>query len=417
MAKKKSPRSKTPRTRRKRASAAVPIPSRRVGADALFARVSQILDEARAQVVRSVNSAMVLAYWHVGREIVDSMQGGEPRAGYGERTVAELATRLTQRFGRGFSETNLKYFRQFYVLYADRAPVLRAERAEAAAQEIRHKPCDESRAAPRQGSDGVRAGPVAAIQHTEALEGFSPVLSWSHYRALMGVEHRSERSFYEIEAERSGWSVPELERQIHTLLFARLLKSRDRQGLLALGRSGQELTTPIDALKDPYVLDFLALPDGGVLRESDLEAAIIGQLQDFLLELGKGFAFVARQKRLAFEDEHFYVDLVFYNTILKCYLLIDLKVGKLTHQDIGQIDSYVRMFDDQFTTEGDNPTIGLVLCAEKNEAVARYSVLNESKQIFAAKYVKVLPSEAELRREIERERRLFEARRPMQGAR
>lgn len=235
-------------------------------------------------------------------------------------------------------------------------------------------------------------------------------MSWSHYRVLLGVEHPSERAFYEIGAERSGWSVPELERQIHTLLFTRLLKSRDRRGVLELARSGQELVAPIDALKDPYVLDFLALPDGGALRESDLEAAIIGQLQGFLLELGKGFAFVARQKRLAFEGEHFYVDLVFYNTILKCYLLIDLKLGKLTHQDIGQIDSYVRMFDEQLTTDGDNPTIGLVLCAEKNEAVARYSVLNESKQIFAAKYVKVLPSKAELRREIECERRRFEAR-------
>jgi predicted nuclease of restriction endonuclease-like (RecB) superfamily len=410
MAKKRAARAKAGRPRRTRAAGDAPAKPRRGGVEVLFKRVARILDEARASAVRSVNSAMVLAYWQIGREIVETLQGGDPRAEYGERTVDELAARLSARYGRGFSSTNLRYIRQFYVVYADRSPSVRpAKPAAQATLEIHHKPCGESGAA----SDGL----TAAIERPEALEGFSPALSWSHYRALMAVENRSERSFYEIEAERSGWSVPQLQRQIHTLLFARLLKSRDREGVLELARSGHELSKPMDALKDPYVLDFLALPDGDALRESDLEAAIIGQLQGFLLELGKGFAFVARQKRLAFEDEHFYVDLVFYNTILKCYLLIDLKIGKLTHQDIGQIDSYVRMFDDQFTTDGDNPTIGLVLCAEKNEAMARYSVLNESKQIFAAKYVKVLPSEAELRRELERERRVFEARRTKKGAR
>jgi len=410
MAKRKVTPPKRGPARRSRKARAAPAKPRRAGVDVLFERVARILDEARASVVRSVNSTMVMAYWQIGREIVETLQGGDPRAEYGERTVEELATRLAARYGRGFSSTNLRYIRQFYVVYADRSPsVGTAKPAAQATLEIHHKPCDESGSA--------SAGLAAAIERPEALEGFSPALSWSHYRALMAVENRSERSFYEIEAERSGWSVPQLQRQIHTLLFARLLKSRDREGVLELARSGHELTKPMDALKDPYVLDFLELPDGEALRESDLEAAIIGQLQAFLLELGKGFAFVARQKRLAFEDEHFYVDLVFYNTILKCYLLIDLKIGKLTHQDIGQIDSYVRMFDDQFTTEGDNPTIGLVLCAEKNEAVARYSVLKDSKQIFAAKYLKVLPSEAELRRELERERRLFDARGAKRGAR
>jgi predicted nuclease of restriction endonuclease-like (RecB) superfamily len=413
MAKKQVKRRAAGRTRPKRAASVASAKSRPASADAIFERVTRILDEARASVVRSVNSAMVLAYWQIGREMVETLQGGDRRGSYGERTVEELAARLTAKYGRGFSKSNLWYFRQFYVAYPDRQPVVRT------APEKLHEPRGES-AKPRPSrrrSETPLADLSAAIEHRETLVGFSASLSWTHYRTLMGVEHPAERAFYEIEAEREGWNVAELERQIHTLLFARLLKSRDRRGVLELARSGQELTTPIDALKDPYVLDFLALPDGGALRESDIEAAIIGQLQGFLLELGKGFAFVARQKRLAFEDEHFYVDLVFYNTILKCYLLIDLKIGKLSHQDIGQIDSYVRMFDDQFTTEGDNPTIGLVLCAEKNEAVARYSVLNESKQIFAAKYVKVLPSEAELRREIERERRLFEARRPKKGAR
>jgi predicted nuclease of restriction endonuclease-like (RecB) superfamily len=226
----------------------------------------------------------------------------------------------------------------------------------------------------------------------------------------MKVANASERAFYEIEAEKEKWSVEYLERQIHSLLFARLLKSRNKDGIMALARKGQEILGFTDAMKDPYVLDFLDIPDGAAVRETELESAIIGKLQDFLLEMGKGFAFVARQKRLAFEDEHFYVDLVFYHVILKCYILIDLKVGKLAHQDIGQMDSYVRLFDDQCATEGDNPTVGLILCAEKNEAIARYSVLRESKRIFAAKYVKHLPTEAELRRELMRERRFIERR-------
>jgi predicted nuclease of restriction endonuclease-like (RecB) superfamily len=254
-----------------------------------------------------------------------------------------------------------------------------------------------------------------AANPADPLRGFASGLSWSHYRILTKVKQRAERLFYEIEAEKQNWSVPQLERQIDSLLFARLLKSRNKAGLIELATRGQVVEKPTDALKDPYVLDFLDLPDGETLHESQLEAAILHKLQAFLLELGKGFAFVSRQKRLAFEDEHFYVDLVFYNIILKCYLLIDLKVGKLSHQDIGQMDGYVRLFDDQCTTEDDNPTIGLILCARKNEAIARYSVLSESKQIFAARYLQVLPTEEELRRELERERRLLEMQRGPKG--
>ncbi len=315
----------------------------------------------------------------------------------------ELSERLSARYGRGFSVTNLRYFRIFYQTYADRSP------------EIRHQPRDElvlgDTGQKHHKACDVSADLALAASPADPLRGFASGLSWSHYRTLTKVRHQAERLFYEIEAEKQQWSVPQLERQIDSFLFARLLKSRDKAGLLELATRGQVLEKPADALKDPYVLDFLDLPDGETLHESELEAAILHQLQAFLLELGKGFAFVARQKRLAFEDEHFYVDLVFYNTILKCFLLIDLKVGKLSHQDIGQMDSYVRLFDDQCTTEGDNPTIGLILCARKNEAIARYSVLNESQQIFAARYVQVLPTEEELRRELERERRLLEGRR------
>ncbi|OGP87397.1 MAG: hypothetical protein A2Y95_05010 [Deltaproteobacteria bacterium RBG_13_65_10] len=372
--------------------------------DGLFTRVTAILDHARGSVVRTVNSEMVLAYWHIGREIVDQVQRGESRAEYGRQVLEALSQRLVRHYGKGFSVTNLKYLRLFYQTYADRTP------------EIRHKPCDESGSIRTAHEKHHKRRDVLndlslAIERSGQVRGFSDSLSWSHYRTLTKVENRAERLFYEIEAEREGWSVPHLERQIHTLLFERLLKSRDKSGAMALAREGQVIRKPADVLKDPYILDFLDLPDGALLHESELETAIIGRLQEFLLELGKGFAFVARQKRLAYDDEHFYVDLIFYNTVLKCYLLIDLKIGKLNHQDIGQMDSYVRLFDDRFTTKGDNPTIGLILCAEKNEAVAKYSVLNEGMQIFAARYLKYLPSEDELRRELLRERHLIEARR------
>jgi len=382
-------------------SAKVSLPA---AVDGLFAKVTAILDQARGSVVRSVNSEMVLAYWNIGREIVKALQGGSERAEYGSMLIETLAPRLTKRYGKGFSSTNLRYFRTFYQIYAERSPEIRHMAcgefgADLDANGIRHTPC------------GVLDDLTLAVEHADRIRGFSPRLGWSHYRTLMNVENKVERLFYEIEAEKAVWSVSHLERQVHTLMFARLLKSRNKAGLLNLANEGQVIRKPADALKDPYVLDFLDLPDGPPLHESDLESAIIRQLQEFLLELGKGFAFVSRQKRLAYEDEHFYVDLVFYNCILKCYVLIDLKIGKLSHKDIGQMDSYVRLFDDQFTTEGDNPTIGLILCAEKNETIARYSVLNDSRKIFAAKYIKYLPTEEELKREIEREQRLIEARR------
>ena len=372
------------------------------GALLLFDRVAAILDHARATVVRTVNNQMVLAYWHIGREIVLELQGGEERAAYGQRVLQDLSRRLVERYGRGFSVTNLKYFRQFYTVYRLRVPEF---------CQIRHIGCGESEPEPiRHSRGGVLTVMTEAAEQVDAERGFSPRLGWSHYRALMRVEHRVERLFYEIEADKAGWDVALLERQIQTLLFARLLKSRDKEGVLALATKGQEVLRPIDAIKNPYVLDFLALPESSLLRETALEQAIITNLQGFLLELGKGFAFVARQKRVDFDGDFFYIDLVFYHCILKCYVLIDLKLGKLTHQDVGQMDSYVRIYDEQGRTEGDNPTIGLILCSEKSETIARYSVLQDSRQLFASKYRLHLPTEEELRRELERERRLIEER-------
>ncbi len=374
----------------------------------LIERVVAILDEARSQVVRAVNSSMVLAYWHIGREIVQFVQRGAKRAGYGDQVLEALSTRLLERVGRGYSLRNLRYFRSFYQLYADREPCVR-DGGEFGTNLVPNvgRSAASARTALAAESHRIRHEPSAELE--SPLSCFSSKLSWTHYRTILGVEDARARAFYEIEAEREGWSVPHLERQIHTQLFARLLKSRDKDGVMDLARRGQAVERPIDLMKSPVVLDFLDLPESEVLRESDLERAILSKLSSFLLELGKGFAFVARQKRLTFENEEFYVDLVFYNVILKCYLLIDLKLGKLTHQDVGQMDSYVRLFDAQGRTEGDGPTIGLILCAEKNEAIARYSILNEHKQLFAAKYVTYLPSVEELARELERDRRLAEA--------
>ena len=370
----------------------------------LFERVVSILEQARASVVRAVNGHMVLAYWLIGREIVQEIQGGEDRAEYGKKVIAQLSAKLNDKYGRGFSTTNLRYFRTFYSVYSDRVPVIR---------QIRSGELKKDRI--RQTQSGVLSDLALSVQPATGDEGFSPNLGWSHYQLLMGVENRNERMFYEIEAEKEGWDVKCLERQIHTLLFARLLKSRDKAGVMALTREGQILSQPSDVIRHPYVLDFLGLPDSDVLHESSLEQAIINNLQSFLLELGKGFAFIGRQKRLQFDAKYFYIDLVFYNCILKCYLLIDLKLGELTHQDVGQMDGYVRMFNDKCLTEGDNPTIGLILCAKKNETIAKYSVLKESRHIFASKYMLYLPTEKALKIEIERERRLIEKQATMAG--
>ncbi len=363
----------------------------------LFDSVVFILERARSKVVRAVNSEMIIAYWLIGREIVQAVQSGQERAEYGKRIIEDLSARLNKKYGKGFSTTNLWYFRQFYIVYQDREPkILHKVCGEFADDEKLHKAC------------GVLDDLSLSIEKSDLIQGFSSALSWSHYRVLTKVENKNERLFYEIEAEKEGWSVPVLERQIHSFLFARLLKSQDKEGVLRLAAEGQDIKKPVDTIKDPYVLDFLGLPDLEKLHESTIESAIIDNLQEFLLELGKGFAFVARQKRLQYEDEFFYIDLVFYNCILKFYLLIDLKIGQLSHQDVGQMDSYVRMFDDLFIAGDDNPTIGLILCSEKNEAIARYSVLNHSKQLFASKYIFYLPTEEELEQELKRKRRLIE---------
>src|SRR5574337_129266 len=355
--------------------------------DALMQRIVQILETARERVVRTVNASTVTAYWLIGRELVEAIQQGEQRAAYGQALIARLAEQLTASYGPGFSAANLKNLRQFYVAYADR---------------IRYP----------LGSESSKKAALAEIHHPAGgeLPAFDPRLSWSHYRALMRVSDAKARQFYEQECARANWSRRDLERQVSSLFYERLLASSDKAGMLAEAGEGTDALRPIDVLKDPYVLEFLDLPDTPRLRESQLEDAIITRLQRFLLELGRGFSFVARQQRLSFDGKDFYVDLVFYNYLLKCFVLVDLKIGELAHQDIGQMDGYVRMYEEQRRVEGDNPTIGLILCSEKNEAVARYSVLQSSQQLFASRYRLTLPSEEELQHELQRERSLIENR-------
>lgn len=358
----------------------------------LLDRIRHIWESARTQAARSVNTAHVCANWLIGQQIVEAEQGGAKRAAYGRALLESLSSRLSADYGDGFSVSALKYMRLFFQAYPDLLVNRHALRDPSdAALVIGHALRDES------GADGAwRPGLL------------NPGLSWTHYRTLLKVERRAVRDFYEIEASRSGWSARQLERQINSFLFERLAKSRDKKGVLALANEGQVLARPQDVIKDPYVLEFLDLPESHRLVESRIEEALINQLQAFLLELGSGFAFVGRQRRLTLDGDHFYPDLVFYHVKLKCYVVIDLKVGKLTHGDLGQMLLYVNYYDREVATKDDNPTIGLVLCSEKNDAVVRYVLADKHEQVFASRYQFALPSEADLRAEIRRELEQFE---------
>lgn len=344
----------------------------------LFGRVVSILETSRTNVVRSVNTEMVTAHWLIGREIVEEMQSGEKRAAYGRSVIKLLSSKLNERFGKGFSVQNLELFRRFYLVFKAR------------------------------GSD-QRAGPNEnPTQCVGFSEGFIPSLGWSHYRVLMRVEHPDARVYYEHEAASNGWSVRQLERQIHSLFFERLLKRSGREKMETQIAAGEGALKPIDVMKDPYVLEFLDLPESHVLSETALEHALISSLQQFLLELGSGFAFVERQMRITLEGDHFYPDLVFYHIHLKCYVVVDLKLAKLTHGDVGQIQLYVNYFDLEIRGADDNPTVGLLLCTEKNDSVVRYILGEENEHIFAAKYQLALPTKEQLEAELRKERLLIE---------
>ena len=378
----------------------------------LLARVVAILERARANVVRSVNSQMVIAYWLIGQEIVEEEQQGKKRAEYGKRLIEELSRNLTERYGKGFSVSNLWSFRQFYLAYVDRRPeILHPKGRELERRKKLHPTGGELPLAEKGRSMGDELQDSKSYPPgDESPRGFFPDLSWSHYRALMRVENEHARSFYELEAAGNRWNKRQLERQIHSFYYERLLKSRDKAGMKELANQGEAAEQPMDVIKDPYVLEFLDLPESPRLVESELESALISRLQEFLLELGAGFAFMGRQKRLTLDGDHFYPDLIFYHTRLKCYVVIDLKVDKLSHGDLGQMQMYVNYYDREVRAPEDNPTVGLILCAEKNDAVVRYVLGEENEQIFASRYKLHLPSEKELRLELQRERRLIEER-------
>lgn len=350
-----------------------------------FDAVANIIRVAHKEAFRTINKVMVEAYWNVGRMIVEEEQKGRDRAEYGQALLANLSLRLTSDFGSGFSERNLRNFRQFYLYFP-----------------IRHTVCAESPL--RDKKKGTVESKSPQICHALRDE-----LTWSHFRQILRVEKAEARFWYMTEAAEQNWSVRALERQINSLYYERLHMSRNKKPVI---KEMQEKTVPLthepkDFIKDPYVLEFLGLKDKSDFRESDLEQAIIGKLQAFMLELGKGFAFVARQQRISTETKDFFIDLVFYNYLLKCFVLIDLKTGELTHQDIGQMDMYVRLYEDKYKSMDDNPTIGIILCTDRDETVVKYSVLKENKQLFASKYKLYLPSEQELIEEIEREKAMI----------
>ena len=369
---------------------------------ALYGRVRDILQAARNQAARSVNTAQVVANWLIGREIVEDEQRGQHRADYGARLLAGLSSQLSLDFGRGYSVDNLEAFRQFYIDY----PQLISETV---SRKLGHAgPVDGNSDTPSRNS----ADPdwVPGVLHAG--------LSWSHYRALLRIGRSEARAFYEIEAIRNAWSVRELSRQTASLLYDRLAKSKDKKGLMRLATQGHEVLQPVDALKDPVVMEFLGLPASSKLVESRLEQALVSNLQTFLLELGRGFAFVSRQERITVDGDHFYIDLVFYHTVLKCFVLIDLKVGKLTHGDLGQLQFYVNYYDRERRTEGDNPTLGLILCPDKNDAVVRYTLgEQQARNIFASRYQLHLPTEEELQQELRRELRYLVPAEPSKDSR
>lgn len=357
----------------------------------LFDRIRDILESARSNIARTVNTTQVVANWLIGREIVEEEQQGKRRAGYGFKLLSDLSEQLGRDYGRGYSVDNLEAFRQFYLQY----PSLISETVN---RNLVIPTISEtvSRKLVETASDSWQPGML------------NPNLSWSHYRSLLRVDRQTARNFYEVEAVNHGWTVRELSRQISSLLFDRLAKSRDKEGLMRLAVHGHEVTQPIDALKDPVVLEFLDMPELPRLVESKLEQALIGNLETFLLELGKGFAFVSRQERITLDGDHFYIDLVFYHTVLKCFVLIDLKVGKLTHADLGQIQFYVNYYDRERRTEGDNPTLGLILCPDKNDAVVKYTLgEQQERNIFASRYQLYLPTVEELEDELRRELRFL----------
>ena len=347
----------------------------------LFQQVVELLQNARHQVLRTVNSTMVCTYFEIGRMIVEEEQSGKDRAEYGKKILKGLSEELKKEFGKGFSTDNLENMRKFYLAYSISESLTRI-------LQITNSPSLMTN------SESVKLEEIQTTK-TQSLISFFK-LTWTHYVFLMRIEDEKERRFYEIESEKYNWSVRELKRQYDSALYTRLALSRDKEGVLKLSEQGQIIEKPKDIIKDPYILEFLGLPELHQYSESELEEEIINKLENFLLELGHGFTFVARQQRITFDDKHFRIDLVFYNRILKSFVLIDLKIGELKHQDLGQIQMYVNYYDREKRLEDESKTIGIVLCQNKSDLVVEYTLPENNEQIFASKYKTVLPSKEDL---------------------
>ena len=324
----------------------------------LAERIEKLIEETKKRTVATINTAMVYTYYEIGRMIVEEEQKGKLRAEYGKAVLKELSIRLTNKFGKGFSVENLDRMRYFYKTYSK-------------------------------------------TNSSTVLTNLQFSLSWSHYLKLMRIDNPEERKFYEIEARENNWSLRELQRQFDSSLYERLQLSRDKEGIKELSKTGQIIETPKDMIKDPYVLEFLGLEELPQYSESELEQRLIDNIQVFLLELGKGFTFVGRQVRFTFDEQHFRVDLVFYNRLLRAFVLIDLKRGTLKHQDLGQMQMYVNYYDRFVKMEDENPTIGILLCTDKSDAMVEITLPQDNNQIFASKYQTYLPSKEELKQLIE----------------
>ena len=334
-----------------------------------YEQVIQLFKNAKSSVTAAVNMTMVYSYYEAGRMIVEEEQNGKERAEYGKYILKELSVRLTEKLGKGFSYDNLKLMRKFYIEFSK--------------DQIRETVFPQSENLPK------------------TKEGRKFYLSWSHYLVLMRIKNIDERHFYEIETYKNQWSKRELARQYSSSLYERLALSRNKDEVMKLALEGQIIEKPEDIFKDPYVLEFTGLPELAVYSESELETRIIDNLQKFLLELGRGFTYVGRQVRFTFEEEHYRVDLVFYNRLLRCFVLFDLKIGQLKHQDIGQMQMYVNYYDRKIKLEDENPTIGIILCKDKKDAIVEMTLPEDNNQIFASKYQTVLPSKEELKNIIE----------------
>ena len=349
---------------------------KKISTNSFTQKIAELIKCSQATILNSFNHTMVCTYFEIGRMIVEEEQNGGKKSQYGQKIIEELSSKLIAEFGKGFSETNLKQMRQFYLTYS-----------------IRQTASDESGnsqiSIPQTVSDELRNEQPTESQFK---------LSWSHYLKLMRIIDPSERSFYEIEAHQNNWSLRELNRQFDTALYTRLVLSKDKKQIIELATKGQIIETPKDLIKDPYILEFLGIEENTAFSESELEQKLIDKLEHFILELGKGFTFVGRQKRITFDEKHFKIDLVFYNRFLKCFVLIDLKIGELKHQDIGQMQMYVNYYDREVKLDDENNTIGILLCQDKSNAVVKYTLPENNTQIFASQYLTVLPSKEDFQK-------------------